>query len=155
LATGGKTTHPPYKEISTKQTLFIDNKYLPKKTKIKQPRNLSKLEIHHIFKHISQRQEQYGAEDAFKFKHIKRNKNILISQYPDRRMISSPTPSVEAEADIGPIGTKPIAERLTQSPNPAPNLEAEAALDPIGPTQHQPTPTPQVAPNYYSNAAHN
>lgn len=141
LATGGKTTHPPYKDISTRQTLFIENKYLPKKTKIKQPRNLSKLQIQQIFSHISQRQEQYGPEDAFKFKSIKRNKKISVSQYPDQSILSSPAPTFEAEPDIIPIGPERIAETLIQPASPAPNFETEAEWEPVGTcnmgSQHQ------------------
>lgn len=99
LATGGKTAHLPYKEMDKKQKVFIENKYLPKKAKIKQPRNLTKSAIAEIFDHITKRQEKYGPSEAFKFKNIKMKGDIQPTQYPDPKSVAAHPPTADRNAD--------------------------------------------------------
>lgn len=96
LATGGKASHPPYNEIGIRQPTFIENKYLPRGMKIRQARNLKQEEIALIFEHIGWRQEKYGAENAFRFKSILRNKETLSAMYPDA------VPETEEPGDAEP-----------------------------------------------------
>jgi hypothetical protein len=81
-ATAGKSSHVPYAEIEKRQTRFIESKYLPRNTKIRQPRNLTKAVIMEIFEHLLERQKMHGPDETFRFKSVKSGDNIIPAQYP-------------------------------------------------------------------------
>lgn len=83
LATGGKSSHLPYADIERRQSVFIAAKYLPKKAKIRQPRNMPKQVIQEIFEHLLERQGMDGPEQAFRFASIKSGKKIVNACYPN------------------------------------------------------------------------
>jgi hypothetical protein len=95
LATAGKSSHVPYAEIEKRQTRFIESKYLPRNTKIRQPRNLTKAVIKEIFEHLLERQKMHGPEATFLFKSVKSGDNIVPAKYP------SDKGNADAEADAG------------------------------------------------------
>ena len=83
LATGGKSSHPPYAEIEKRQSTFLEAKYLPPQTNIRQPRNLTKAVIQEIFEHLTRRQEINGPELAFRFKQVKIGNQVVAARYPE------------------------------------------------------------------------
>ena len=93
LATGGKSSSPPYAEIEKHQATFIMPKYLPRGFKIKQPRNLTKPLIQEMFKHLSTRQEMEGPQNAFRFKSVKVGRTIVQGRYPPK--------AIDADAGAG------------------------------------------------------
>lgn len=81
LACGGRKRHIPYKHISVKQQDFIENKYLPHKTRFSCPRNITMPEIKSIFDYFIECQRTHGPEDTFKFKSIKFNGKTIPAKY--------------------------------------------------------------------------
>jgi len=83
LATGGKSSHLPYAEIEKWPTVFIHTKYLLSTVKIRQPWNMMKLVIQEMFEYLSRQQELEGSTQAFQFKSVKLNEQIIGTQYAD------------------------------------------------------------------------
>ena len=114
MATGGKSSHLLYTKIEQQQKSFIESKYLPSNTMIKQPRNLPKAVIKEIFEHISKRQEFNGPEESFRFKSVKMGNNIVPACYPALRLNGDADADADADAkDI--IDASPHCENTCRS----------------------------------------
>jgi hypothetical protein len=111
-------------------------KYLPRGTTICQARGLSKETIADIFEHIGSRQKNHGAEDAFRFKSIKKGNQFVPAKYRE----------ADAEAEGGQEGNSGattgrtrgrqqpaqviVAAAAQSEPNAEPGPEPESAAEP-------------------------
>ncbi|KAF8149041.1 hypothetical protein B0H34DRAFT_193719 [Crassisporium funariophilum] len=145
LATGGKSSHPPYSDIQQQQMTFIENKYLPRNMKIAQARNLKQDQIVMIFEYIGQRQEMHGPVQAFRFKSIlkrtDKGKEILAARYPDADAGANPDPKHHRNADAksegqqnhgttaNPRGRPTRGKKLARASRPG-NADAEPERKP-------------------------
>ena len=155
LACGGTTKHIPYKRISENQLEFIENKYLPRKTTFRSPRNIPMQEMISIFDHLLQRQRTHGPEDTFTFKSIKFKGKTVPANYPknineenssqndpETHPMSRPIGSI-ASSSIGPVrNSGPVA---TVGPDTL--LGSDEPDEPLGTIPYltpRPTPTPNA-----------
>jgi hypothetical protein len=156
LACGGIKRKVPYKRISEKQNNFIENKYLPRKTIFRSPRNITIEEMKHIFDHLLQRQRTYGPEDTFKFNSIKFKGKTVPSNYEIDVNGQEPTPehipgtSVNISTTHGPVALTNADPAGFTNAEPADLTNAEPAglsnAESVGPIEALPI-IPSDLPN--------
>jgi hypothetical protein len=121
LACGGNEKHIPYKRISDNQKVFIEPKYLPRKTSFRPPRNIPLKEIKGIFDHFLERQRKYGPEEAFKFKSIKLKGQTVPAQYSTHVSDSELSPVSDSGPGPGATTNCPSSTGPPSNSNSIPN----------------------------------
>jgi len=73
--------HVPFTRLASRSTDYIEDRYVPYEFVWKDPRNMSKETILELCNHIRQRQDQYGAEEGFRFLSYYNGKEIVEAEY--------------------------------------------------------------------------
>jgi hypothetical protein len=101
LASEKNSIHVPYRKLEEEWSNFAKPQYFPPGFIIKDPRNLKKEQILSFLHHVKNRQDLYGAEDAFRFSHYL-TKNSRVSACYSEQLRSRP-PTMEATPSDNPI----------------------------------------------------
>ena len=73
----------PFKALTINTTKLVSPEYLPEGANIRDPRNMKKESIVAFFAHIKQRQDQYGADNSFRFqKVLGKHQETIEASYP-------------------------------------------------------------------------
>ena len=143
--------HVPMNALATNTTDFVSAEYLPNAITICDPRNMRKEDIQSFFGHIKQRQDQYGAENAFRFrKALGRDQEHLEINYPDPvplhhdhgqqspRKLPKKRGKGKAKGPTLTPGTMPSG--ISAPDTPAPNTPAPDTPAPDTPAPDTPAP---------------
>lgn len=79
LASRDRNRQTPFESISSKNSDFVDQEYIPNGIKLSDPRSMNRDALIKFFQHISSREASHGIENAFRFKSIlsSRKKGVL------------------------------------------------------------------------------
>lgn len=110
-------------------------KYLPRGTKFKQARSLSKETIAGIFKHLVDRQELHGADDAFRFKSFKNGKGEFKPAIYNEPEVEDTEPEAN---DDGPTRLRRGRARGKKQPVIAGIIPPEPEVDDVEPEAAEP-----------------
>jgi hypothetical protein len=174
LALGGIDRQIPFLRIKENQKAYIKPVYLPKKFTLQRPHAMMVGQIMAFFEHVYTRQQDHGAQDAFRFSHVEihqKNETLRKSHYPDEESDEEVTQPArppprpkkttrappKASAAAGPSGTHdvPIAgPASTPAANLNPNdvLMADPESTPAG--QLRPDDVPMAGPSTNQTLSH-
>ena len=100
LASGKLIHQVPFEQVERDTARFVASEYRPTNVIIKDPRNMPKNDIALLLRHVYERQNNVGCENAFRFKiYLGRDKQDVVAKYPrpsvysGRPATNSPQPS--------------------------------------------------------------
>ena len=90
LATGHLSRHVPFEQLKKSTRLFVAPEHRPSNLKIEDPRNMRKDDIARLLRHVFERQEKEGIENAFRFKiYVGNEREFCTAVYPAGTIVAN------------------------------------------------------------------
>jgi hypothetical protein len=154
----------PFRAVQEDNRRFVDKKYIPADVIIKEAKNMQKDDLIHFLEHVLDRQQRFGADDAFRFRIFIKKQTEHLSKYPasqpgERPINKSKRPS---KPRAKKKNKTPIQDQISdEAPNDinlqndtdmhhGPKVIADSAIDPIILEISQKMLSSRVNPDYQS-----